>query len=93
MSKRRHDNEMIRIRRYNSTNQTFGVIQPETEHLQGQDQEPMPCMLDCGDSQCREWTDVFTLDGNTQEEARRNLDQGEFSGAAYHLPECRMEDP
>ena len=93
MSKRRHDNEMIKFRRYGSTSSSFGVIQPETEHDQERDQEPMPCMLDCEDSQCREWADVFTLEGNTQDEARKNLEQCRFSGAAYHVSECRMEDP
>ena len=47
-----------------------------------------PCMLDCGNEQCREWSDVFTLPGNTRAEAMANLVAAKYSGVAYHVSDC-----
>ena len=94
MSKRRQDNEMVKVKRYNSPGFLFGVIQPETEHPdRGNDTESIPCMLDCSDSKRREWANVFLIHGNIVEEAQDNLRERRFSGALYHISECRMEDP
>lgn len=47
-----------------------------------------PCMLDCGDDDCREWTNVFTLPGDSRAEAIANLVAANYSGAAYHVSDC-----
>ena len=47
-----------------------------------------PCMLDCGNKKCREWSDVFTLPGNTRAEAMANLVAANYSGVAYHVSDC-----
>ena len=52
----------------------------------------VPCLLDCGDDNCMEWTDVRLLAGNNRHEALRNLVAGKFTGMAYHVSECQMYD-
>ena len=51
-----------------------------------------PCMLDCHDPHCREWTNVWLLPGQTRAEAMANLVSRCYSGAAYHVSECEMLD-
>jgi len=41
---------------------------------------PSICMLNCGDSKCREWDNVEILE------------DGEVVGCLYHISECEMED-
>ena len=54
--------------------------------------EHVPCMIDCPDEDCREWTNVWTLPGDTRQEAIANLVARRFTGAAYHVSECEMLD-
>ena len=97
MSKRRQDSEIVWI----TPNSGFGaggryaVILPEStypvsEHAAVTD--PTPCMLDCDDPDCTEWTDLFTLPADSRAEAIRNLISARYSGAAYHVSECEMLD-
>ena len=51
-----------------------------------------PCLLDCGDPDCREWTDLFTRQGDSRKEAIQNLIAREYSGIRYHVSECHMYD-
>ena len=54
--------------------------------------DQVPCMLDCGDDDCLEWTDVWLLPGATRAEAIANLIARCYSAAAYHVSECEMLD-
>ena len=54
--------------------------------------DQMPCPLECGDPDCMEWTDVWTLGGDTRRQAMRNLIARRFSGANYHVSEWEMSD-
>lgn len=40
-----------------------------------------PCLLDCGDSGCREWANCEVLD-----------EHDSAVGYVYHVSECQMED-
>lgn len=51
------------------------TIQPEDEV------DWMPCILQCGDPDCREWTDVWT-----------DPDPDGIRWPLYHIPECLMRD-
>lgn len=49
-------------------------IQPDDDHS--------PCMLDCGDPECREWVGCFAVNA-----------AGEYTGGvACHVSECEMSD-
>lgn len=37
-----------------------------------------PCILDCGDPDCREWSDAYVV--------------GDHNAVVYHISECEMED-
>ena len=52
----------------------------------------LPCELGCGNPECRQWTAVLLLPGNTRKEAIRNLIASQYSGVAYQVPECQMLD-
>lgn len=43
----------------------------------------MPCMLSCGDDECREWVDVWT-DPDPEANGQRH--------SLYHVSECQMLD-
>ena len=51
-----------------------------------------PCLLNCGDDQCSEWNDIWTLHGATRKEAITNLIAGNYNGYAHHVSECEMSD-
>ena len=62
----------------------FVEIQPEDED------DFMPCMLDCGDEDCREWIDCLILTGDTLEDAVQSSSNKQYTGTAYHVSECQM---
>ena len=79
---------------------SFAVIHPEPMYRLPSDHplsartivDQTPCLLDCGDPDCREWTDLFTLHGDSRKEAIQNLIAREYSGIRYHVSECHMYD-
>ena len=52
-------------------------IQPET------DEDWSPCMMDCGDKDCREWATLWEC----------NASGKALGGVACHVSECQMKDP
>ena len=50
----------------------------------------MPCMLECDDSDCFEWINAHTLDGETLADAVSNAELGVYTGAVYHVSECEL---
>ena len=52
----------------------------------------VPCLLNCGDDQCSEWNNVWTLPGTTRKEAISNLIARKYNGYAHHVSECEMSD-
>lgn len=54
--------------------------------------ENPPCLLECGDPDCREWTNVWLLPGQDRTQAVQNIIQRRYSGASYHVSECQMLD-
>ena len=51
-----------------------------------------PCMLDCDDPNCMEWTNVWTVAGASRTEAMANVVARSYTGANYHVSECEMVD-
>ena len=44
-------------------------------------------------SACREtWAEVWALEGDTLEEAKRALEESRFRGTAYHVNDCELLD-
>ena len=97
MSKRRHDSEVVALGKWAGFGpaNTYAVILPEAYWNLSEQKaiiDQVPCMLDCDDKDCMEWSDVFWLPGNTRKEAIANLIQGNWSGVSYHVSECEMHD-
>lgn len=59
MSKRRSAGDWVWLQSnagfVGESNRLRAEIQPEYD-----DEEPPPCMFDCGDPDCREWTNLLT---------------------------------
>ena len=96
MSKRRHDSEIIYVEIPLLRSGRFGVILPEPEWYEGERTrttvEPSPCMMECGDPECREWINVLMIPGSNRKEVMKNLIAGESNGFWYHVSECQMDD-
>ena len=88
MSKRRTAGDIIYKQPFPGSRAqgAFGVVQPEDTDDQ------MPCMLDCGDTDCVEWINVWLFQGDTREDAEQAIEDDRYTGAAYHVSECRMAD-
>lgn len=98
MSKRRHDFEIVALSGHSGYGpaHTYAVIRPEPPyHDEGSGrllEDPVPCMLDCDDKDCKEWPDVWHLQGETRTEAITALLEGRYSGYSHHVSECEMRD-
>ena len=94
MSRRRGYCEVVHVRRGAAfgSGGRYGVILPEPMYrYEGRlVTDRTPCMLDCGDRNCLEWTDVRALPGETRREAVSALAAGRYAGAMYHVSECEM---
>jgi hypothetical protein len=79
MSKRRNVGDIV-IKRENAgfTGQRLRVRLEPMPHPE----YPDYCILDCGDEECKEYSDVAVLDES-------NNPTGEY---CYHVSECEMED-
>ena len=78
MSKRRTIKDRIWVSRgagFGASKGIWGVIIDWPSNSQAS-QHDDPCLLQCGDSDCREWADVELESGNM----------------AYHVSECQMFD-
>lgn len=80
MSKRRRAGEWVWLRPNSGfvgeSHRLQAEIQPE------QDGDWSPCMLDCGDPECREWINLWTAE---------DPDTGKRY-PLYHVSECQMLD-
>ena len=102
MSQRRQHSQLVWVGPYTGFGRsaTFAVICPEPYYnLASPDPDKSrdivdqtPCLLDCDDPKCQEWTDLFTLPGISRREAIQNLIARQYSGARYHVSECQMSD-
>lgn len=88
MSKRRNAGEWVWLRANagftGESNRLKAEIQPEGPGTAQQGHgDPYPCMLDCGDPDCREWLTLFT-EPDPQNNAERF--------PLCHVSECEMFD-
>lgn len=54
------------------------------------DDDPFPCVFDCGNADCREWNTLWLVEADNIDEANRAVEAERFAGAAYHVAECQM---
>ena len=98
MSKRRHDFEIVALNGQAGFSRvhTYAVIRPEPPYYDEDTgrmmEDPIPCLLDCDDRDCREWPDVWHLPGTNRTEAMTALLQERYSGYSHHVSECEMKD-
>jgi hypothetical protein len=81
MSQRRKAGEWVRLAPCSGfvrdSDRLRAQIQPEPE------ENPEPCLLGCGDPECREWADLWTEPDPLHGGRRWPL---------YHVSECQMHD-
>lgn len=59
--------------------------------LDGHDEDDhMPCMLDCEDEECLEWATAWVIDAETLDDAKKLASDGQYIGSVYHLSECEV---
>ena len=96
MSKRRHDSEIVYLEIPNLRMDRFAVILPEPEWYEENRTRATvasnPCVMECGDEDCREWINLMMLPGSNRKDAVRNLVAGRSTGLKYHVSECQMDD-
>lgn len=100
MSKRRQQSELVWIpaQAGYGSGDCYAVIMPEHGFLLRRNDpsdtreivDQIPCLLECDDPACMEWSDLFALPGSTRQEAIANLIARRYTGACYHVSECQM---
>ena len=66
----------------------YGILQPDG---MGAGDWP-PCLLDCGDERCVEWSTIWMLPGGDDHAVAQAAHfAGQYLGAAYHVSACELE--